>query len=178
VGDELMRSGWGIALLTAAAMTAGPAHAQNPPVLPFGWERPTDKDLAGTNWEFRQDKPDRSVRAEGDFNGDGQPDRAELLLDRMTKQYALFVFLAGANAPIELDRGKLDELGRIGIYAGKPGRVKTACGKGYDSRDPKCERGEKFVEMPYAPIAYGQFESGGSHYYWKNGKFIEVWTSD
>ena len=169
------RSRVGLALFSAL-LCAAPAVAQLPP-LPAGWVRPTDADLQG-NWEFRKDSPGRDVRIRADFNGDGRQDSAELLINRPAKAFALFAFLDGAPVPMELTRADLKFLGSMGIYADPPGRYETACGKGFDGRDPKCEHGQKFVDMRYPSIAYFVFESGGDNFYWDGTKFVQVWTSD
>ena len=173
-----MRTGWGIGLLTLATMMAGAAHAQGLPAAPPGWTRAAEADLAGPDWESRKDKPHRYVRAEGDFNGDGQADRAELLVNRTTQRFGLFVFLAGAKAATELDGGKLGELTRLGISTQQPGRRQTTCGKGYDRDDPKCLKGIPFVDVKHASIGFFMFESATSEFYWTGSKFEHFWTSD
>jgi hypothetical protein len=146
--------------------------------LPEGWERPTNADLAGLNLEFRKDKPGRYLVAEGDFDGDAVADRAEILVNRISRTYAVYAFLSKSPAPIELLDGRLKEVEGVGISAAKPGRVRTACGKGYDSKDPGCKRGIPFVDIPLQSIEYFGFETGASQFYWTGEKFERVWTSN
>ena len=162
--------------LLATLTCAAPAAAQTPP-LPAGWERPKDADLIG-NWEFRRDKPHRYARAEGDFNGDGKQDRAELLIDRKAGTYALFAFLGGAKTPVELEHQALSGLGSVGISTEPPGRKLTICGKGYYSADPQCKKGIPFIDVRFSSIGYFAFESATSEFYWTGSKFERFWTSD
>jgi hypothetical protein len=103
---------------------------------------------------------------------------AELLINRPEKAFALFAFLNGSPAPMELTRGDLEELGNMGISVGRPGHYETSRGKGLDGRDPKCEHGQKFVDFRYSSIAYYMFESSEDQFYWSGTKFEQVWTGD
>jgi hypothetical protein len=163
---------------TLAALLAPIASAQAPSALPEGWERPTDADLAGPNLQFRKDKPGRYLVAEGDFDGDGVADRAELLVNRVSKTFAVYAFVSKSAAPIELADGRIADVGRMAVSVAKPGRTRTACGKGYDSKDPGCKKGVPFVDIPFQSIEYFGFESGGSQFYWTGEKFDRIWTSD
>jgi hypothetical protein len=155
------------------ALVAAPKDA-----LPDGWERPIDADLAGPNLKFRQNKPQRFLRADGDFDGDGQADRAEILVNRQNRTFAVYAFASKLPAPIELADGNITDVGRMGISAAKPGRTMTACGKGYDVGDPGCKKGVPFIYTPFPSIEYFGFESGGSQFYWNGGKFEHIRTSD
>ena len=146
--------------------------------LPDGWERPTDADLAGPNLQFRKNKPQRYLRAEGDFDGDGQADRAEILVNRKTLTFAVYAFASKSPAPTELVDGKITDVGRMGISTAKPGRTLTACGKGYDAGDPGCKKGVPFVYTPFPSIEYFGFESGGSQFYWNGERFERFRTSN
>jgi len=166
------------AALLACLVVAAPAFAQAPPALPEGWEHPLDADLQGPNLQFRNNKPERYLRAEGDFDGDGVTDRAEILVNRISRTFAVYAFASKSPAPIELTDGRIGDVHRMAVSAAKPGRIRTACGKGYDSTDPGCKKGVPFVDVPLPSIEYFGFESGGSQFYWTGEKFERVWTSD
>src|SRR5262245_34058728 len=141
---------------TTAPAPALAAHIDN---LPDGWERPTDADLAGPNLQFRSNKPQRYLRADGDFDGDGQSDRVEMLVNRSTRTFAVYAFVSKSPTPIELADGRIGDVARMGISSAKPGRIRTACGKGYDAGDPGCKKGVPFVDVTRPSIEYFGFES-------------------
>jgi hypothetical protein len=159
-------------------LKASMAAAQASPTLPEGWERPTTADLAGPNLEFRKGKPGRYLVAEGDFDGDGVRDRAEILVNRISRTYAVYAFASKSPEPIELLDGRIKDVQGVGISTAKPGRTKTLCGKGYDAKDPDCRRGVPFVDIPLQSIEFFGFETSSSQFYWTGEKFERVWTSD
>lgn len=154
------------------------ASGQAASSLPEGWESPTNADLAGPNLELRANKPGRYLVAEGDFDGDGVSDRAEILVNRISRTYAVYAFISTASAPIELIDGRIHNVGRVGISVTDSGRIRTACGKGYDASDPECKRGVPFVDTPFQSIEYFGFESGASQFYWTGEAFTRISTSD
>ncbi len=172
-----IRSSSACALIALLAF-ANPASAQAPLALPDGWERPSSADLAGPNLEFRKKSPNRYLKAEGDFDGDGAVDTAELLVNRISKTYALYAFVSKSPAPIELTDGRIGDVQAMAVITAKPGRTQTTCGKGYDEKDPGCKKGVPFVDIPLPSIEFFGFESGGSQFYWTGEKFERVWTSD
>lgn len=159
---------------SALAIFAAPSvTAQTSPELPAGWERPTDADLAGPNWQFRNDRPDRHARAVADFDGDGAADTAELLLDQKNQKVALFVFLSG-QPPMKLEESRIGRIGNWGIAVQKPGYYQTACGMGYS----RCNKEPTEITLSLPGIDSYMFESASSVYYWTINKFVQVWTSD
>jgi hypothetical protein len=119
--------------------------------------------------------------AKGDFDGDGKEDIAELLLDLSGKHFGLFVKLAAAAEwqPLDSGQGDVRDLAEFGISPVKPGKYKTACGKGYG--DYACGHGEpEFLELSRPAVDYFYNESSDSIFYWdtKANKFIEIQMSD
>jgi hypothetical protein len=165
-----------IALATCLALSAhGAASAQT---LPPGWTRPTDADLQGPDWKARQAKPGKAIAVEADFNGDGKQDSAELLINRRAQSFALFAFLAGQPEPVQIVTSRLEFLERMGVAISPPGRYETACARGLDRTDPKCERGEKSIQTKHPSISYFIFASGADNLYWDGAKFIQVWATN
>jgi len=148
--------------------------AQEPPA---GWRRPS---LAETAAKWRQKSPTRFFTVRGDFDGDGKPDIAELLVNPSRSQFALFVKLASADTWQLLDKPyDLKSLGRFGIEVVKPGKYETACGKGYG--DWACANGEPdWLRLAHPGIDFFYTESSDSIYYWdtQSKKFRQVVMSD
>jgi hypothetical protein len=164
-----------IALATVLALSAyGAASAQT---LPPGWTRATDADLQGPDFKARQAKPGKALAVQADFNGDGKPDSAELLINKRSQSYALFAFLSGSDNPIQIVTSRLEFLERMGVAVSPPGRYETACARGLDRTDPKCERGEKSIQTKHPSISYFIFASGADNLYWDGSKFIQVWAT-
>jgi len=101
--------------------------------LPKGWRRLTRSETSDV---WRRKSPTRFVQVKGDFDGDGESDVAELLVNRSGQQCGLFVWLSSQSnqppKPIwQADKG----WGTIGIQAVRPGKYETLC-----SSDPsECE---------------------------------------
>ncbi len=121
--------------------------------------------------------PDRFLTAIGDFNGDGVQDRA-LLLVRGSK-LGVFVCLTTAQG---CDWRRLEEMdlafiGVMGIAAVRPGKYKTACGKGYW----ECEKDEPaLLVLKHDAIEFFKDESASSYYVFDRQKntFVAIAISD
>jgi hypothetical protein len=146
--------------------------------LPSGWRRPTTTEATG---QWRRKSASGFLVAKADFDGDGKKDVAELLIDEKGKQCALFVRLSSEKGEWQMLGKPLDlaDFDRFGIDFVKPGRYKTACGKGYG--DYACAHGEPdFLKTLNAAIDFFYTESSDSVFYWdgKARKWVEVLMSD
>src|SRR5712691_1804769 len=151
-------------------LTVGLVLGQN--IAPTGWRRITQAEAAD---DWRQKHSTRFLLVKGDFDGDGKPDVAELLLNPGSNRFALFVRLASTSKWERLgepiDAKNLD---RFGIDFVKPGKYETACGKGYG--DYACAHGEPdFLTLSTPGIDFFYTESSDSIFYWDQrlGKFAE-----
>jgi hypothetical protein len=155
-------------------LVSSAAFAQD---LPTGWRR---ANLAERASPWRRKSPTRFFRVEGDFDGDGRTDVAELLMNPTQKKFAVFVKLAGTQKWQRLgDAGDLGALDRFAIDLVKPGRYETACGKGYD--DSLCAHGElDYLVLSHPAIDFIYTESADSIFYWdqKTKAFREIAMSD
>ena len=83
--------------------------------------------------KWRAADPERYLVLNGDFDGDGKPDQARLLVRGDGKAFALFVKLAAREAALKLDEfPDIKKLPAIGIKRVGPGEYPTACARGYD----------------------------------------------
>jgi hypothetical protein len=167
-----------IALASVLALSVGGIASAQAPTPPPGWVRPTDAELQGPDFKARASKPGKALAVQADFNGDGKQDSAELLIKRGSQTFALFAFLSGAPEPIQIVTSKLEFLERMGIEIAPPGRYVTACSRGLDSADPKCERGAKTIDTKRPSISYFMFAGLADNLYWNGSKFDQVWKEE
>ena len=144
--------------------------------LPSGWREPTREEASGS---WRQKSPTRFLKVEGDFNGDGRLDVAQILVDPSTRKFGLFVKFGSAGQWQLLLALDLTFLGRYGIDYVKPGKYETACGKGYGNW--ACAHNEPdWLQLSHPGIDLFYTESSDSIYFWDqpSKKFRKVVMSD
>jgi hypothetical protein len=135
------------------------------PLLPKGWRVPT-KEETKYDLPIREEDPYRYLRVIADFDGDKITDEARILVNDSKNKMGIFVFLRRNNnyktiRLVEYDNKTWAEV--IGISIVKPGKYKTACGKGYFD----CHEGEPDVLVLKRPgINVFKFESANSFFYW------------
>jgi hypothetical protein len=165
-----------VGIFAVAILILRPSFAQD--TLPRGWRKPT---LAEAGADWRKKSPTRFLAAKGDFDGDGKQDVAELLVDISGKHFGLFIKRASAPDWLTVDgaQGEVKDLANFGIDLVKPGKYKTACGKGYG--DYACSHGEpEVLELSRPAVDYFYNESSDFIFYWdaKGKKFIQIQMSD
>jgi hypothetical protein len=145
--------------------------------LPKGWRRPTKTEVSN-RWRLKSTS--RFVTVEGDFDGDGRSDIAELLVNPSRKQLGLFVRLSSDQKWQLLDKPyAMGDFDRFGIDYVKPGKYETACGKGYG--DWACAHEEpEWLKLARPAIDFFYTESSDSIFYWDQNtkRFREVVMSD
>ncbi|UGQ47855.1 hypothetical protein [Massilia endophytica] len=164
-------------ILGLLATTIGSRASALDKNLPAGWRLPSTSEL---NAGWRPNRDERGAIANGDFNGDGFPDEAVLLLSLDGTKLGLFVFLSQRQKPFKIHQlanvdGSLLEV--MGIAKVPAGTYHTACGKGYW----ECRKNEaSTVPVDTDAIDYFKFESASSYFYWDRRKktFRRVWISD
>jgi hypothetical protein len=169
-------------ILVAALLLLGvPAvsAAEKPPI--DGWRYPTEADYTGDWGEAFKKHVPVPVHVQADFNGDGIIDDAWILIRTKNKGWGLFVFMGqpiSSKRVIQLDDNPSNDYPqRMGIALAKPGKYKTACGKGYF----ECEKGEpEVLNLTFPGIDYFAYESANSFFFWdkKNKAFKRIWMSD
>ena len=80
---------------------------------------------------------------------------------------------AGAR-PLRLDTGKLSDLPSIGVSAVKPGRYTDWCAR----KSPRPDQCVPIVEVPNQAVSVFMYESAARIFFFKNGEWLTIWTSD
>ena len=117
LSDRLSKLG---ILLTSALLTCMVSARET---LPTGWRKPVATEITGT---WRSKIPTKFLIVKGDFDGDGRPDLAEILVSASAKQSSLFVRLSG-NGDWQAIHSLGSGIGDIGIDLVRPGNYKTVC---------------------------------------------------
>jgi len=154
-------------------------HPQIKPPFPPGWHAAEKSDYSAENLSHINNRVPSHVKA--DFNGDGINDNAWILINETENKYGLFIFLSKKGSGYETvnlseHRKETDKL-YIGISLMRPGRYKTAFGKGYGDCGPN---DPKVIVLRNPGIDFFAFESGNSVFYWNPNKkeFMRIWLSD
>src|SRR6218665_987132 len=112
----------------------------------------------GANAQLRANDKTGSgyTQAVGDFDGDGEPDHASLKLEKPGgTAFKLVVALSG-DAGVERVLKSGENIQAVGIETVKPGRYKSACGKGAGVATAECVEA---VNVPHDGISLFTFES-------------------
>jgi hypothetical protein len=144
--------------------------------IPHGWRAPKSQEIAYEGATWRNEKPNKFLEAQADFDSDGKNDDAKLLVSSNGEEYALFVFL-GSGKTVRLAQEKTVHLQVMGIDLLQPGAHKTACGKGYW----ECKKGEpETLHLGTHGLLYFRPEGAASVYVWSSSAkgFYQVWLSD
>lgn len=158
-------------------LIAGGEFAAAQATLPVGWRLPTSTELAD---DWRGTETSRKAEVVGDFDGDGKPDRAALLISIKSQNLGLFVLLAGDRAGYWRKLDVINDrqaIHAMGLELVRPGHYTTACGKGYLSCKPDAP---KAIRLDGDALNYFKTESANRIFYLdKHTKsFRQVWMSD
>ena len=126
------------------------------------WAAPTTADLGDIDQGFRAESPERYLIAHGDFNGDGEQDRAAIVVRRASGEAAVLLYLAGRDqAPLVLNAFPSANISQLGIRTLKPGTHQPACARrGGADCDPATR-----ITIPNDGISLFISE-GSATYYW------------
>ena len=139
--------------------------------FPVGLRLPTKEELAKE--PMRKESPTKYARVTADFNGDGKPDYAFILIGVKNRKMALAVKLSNENGYdwkiIEKDQFDWDF--PMAIELAKPGKYETACGSGMVEGCAKDE--PKSITLKNPGFFYGPMDSGGGGIvFWNSKKMI------
>src|ERR1700692_4504220 len=119
-------------LLTLVLMSATAAQKDALRLQP--WRPPTTAQLGSAEEQkWRNDDPAHYLSVVGDFDGDGKPDEARIMVRGDGKGFALFVKLAARDTALKLEElPDIKKLPSMGIKLVAPAEYPTACARGYD----------------------------------------------
>jgi hypothetical protein len=164
-----------------AIVGAEPADHAKRDDLPRGWRIPTGANLGSpSEQKWREADPSRYLAVSDDFNGDGLPDVALLLIRDDGAAYALFVGLAqkdGRHPFVKLDEfPDAKELASRGIKRVAPGEYPTACARGLDCAEDE----PRYIHLKHDAIDYFTHDAANRYYYWNelNHSFSQVGIND
>lgn len=138
------------------------------------WRYPSETDYLGDWAEYRKSIP-KPFHAKGDFNGDGKPDEAWIMISNDEASWGLFVFFSDRPDAILLDKKDTTKIKpqSMGISTMSPTDFKKIC---KIRTDPEC----KTLTLKNDAIDYFTYESASSVFYWdvQNQEFKRFWQGD
>lgn len=140
--------------------------------FPAGLRLPTKQELAED--PSRNESPTKFAKVTADFNGDGKPDTAFLLVNVKNHKRVLAVKLSSENSYEWkiIDKGEFDwSYPQMAISSSEPGEnYKTSCGAGLT----KCSKNEpKSFTLKNSGLWYSPMDQGGAQLFaWNHKKII------
>ncbi len=133
------------------------------------WTQPTSEMLGDRNADLRARSSERYLVARGDFDGDGQPDRAAVMVRAGSGEAAVLLYLANRLAsPLVLQTLGARNLAQIGIETVKAGIYQPSCARqGGADCDPSTR-----ITLPHEGISLFTFE-GPATYYWIDAQQVK-----
>ena len=172
VKTTLLKTGLLFVLVFAlSAPSAAPAQT----CTEYAASRVTERTMSDRRAHGRLLAADAHLTAVGDFDGDGRTDEAffTLLVDG---NYVVVACLEDGKRAVRMPRFEVRGPGFCcyGIHTLPPGIHLSRCAKGYNG---PCS-GIAELELDYDAILFFRYESAGGFFYWSNGKFKQIMTSD
>ena len=155
-----------IKFLLLIVLLSSTAAAQKDLTRTQPWHAPTTAEL-GTPEEqkWRADDPTHYLVMTGDFDGDGKPDEARLMVRGDGKAIALFVKLAARDTALKLDEfAEINMLPSIGIKRVTSATYPTACARGFDCAEDE----PRYIHVTHDAIDYFHHDAADHYYYWND----------
>jgi len=172
-------------LLILIILFGNTAYGDGEIETPEGFKKPKNE-LFFEEW--RAEDPNKYLKAEGDYNGDGKKDYAHVFEHSVGAGMAIFVYLSQIEKDTNLiikifdtkeDKAiikatkkypKIDFISKYLLYYGirtiPPGKYTTACGKGYFKCGGEGAEEEE-IDIKYDAIDFFHYDAGGnSYFYW------------
>jgi len=167
-----------VKMLLLLVLASSAAAAQKDNADAQGWRPPTAAELgAPEEQKWRQEDPARYLTVTGDFDGDGKPDEARLMVRGDGKAFALFVKLGARDAAQKLDEfPDVSMLPAIGIKRVAPDTYPTACARGLDCAEDE----PRYIIVKHDAIDYFRHDQANRYYYWNDSRhaFAQVGIND
>jgi hypothetical protein len=167
-----------VRVLLVLALAGWAAAAQRDSPSGQSWRPPTAAELGNAaDQKWRQDDPGRYLVVTGDFDGDGKPDEARLLVRGDGKAFALFVKLGARDVAQKLDEfPDVSKLPAIGIKRIVPDTYPTACARGLDCAEDE----PRYIIVKHDAVDYFRHDQANRYYYWNDSRhaFAQVGIND
>lgn len=163
--------------LAALSVPGEKAGVSDKPSFPTGWVAVTRKDVENTSdFQLRRRSATGFLRARGDFDGDGKPDLAVLAKSAIGDRAGVVFRLSSRAEPVihALSSPVPVTVASLGVDRVAPGAYKTACAKGYGTRE-SCV--ETFTSRQDG-VALFQFEASSSYLFWLDERLVEIDITD
>jgi hypothetical protein len=153
-----------IMVVLAVALVTSAAAAEKESAELQTWRAPTAAELGSAQQQkWRENDATRYLTLTGDFDGDGKPDAARLLVRSDGKAFALFVKLAARDTILKLDEfPDMSTLPVIGIKRVAPNTYPTACARGLDCAEDE----PRYIHLTHEAIDFFKHDSASTYYYW------------
>jgi hypothetical protein len=167
----------GVHLWLAVLALAGAAPQER--VMPEGWRPPTSREMERSRSRHAAEmglaRSNQQFSVAGDFDADGLPDEAMILVNDREMKFAVFLD-RGAGGPIVRlsDRMPLDLIWNHGLAVTAPGVYPTACGRGVGEE----EGCQKEVTLRAPGVSLMTYQAGVETFYWTAGGFKLTTLSD
>lgn len=157
-----------IAVLALIALMTSEVVAEPHSLAVSGWRNPTPAELGtAEDQQWREVDPARYLFLIGDFDGDGKPDEARLMVRGDGKAFGLFVKLAARDAVVKLDEfPDIKMLPSMGIKRVAPAEYPTACARGLDCAEDE----PRYIRVTHDAIDYFQHDVVDRYYYWSDSR--------
>jgi len=136
-----------------------------------GWRQLSGREIASLTDARRAEHPEQPpprVEVTGDFNGDGKPDRALLMVNQAGDRFAPYVFDGAGAAPVAVAGEEArDRLYRYSLAVMPEGSVYGFCDEG--SLDTTNCEGLKSLRG--AALIFFEVDNGGSIYGWDGSSY-------
>ena len=155
-------------LLMFVVLVSSAAAAERDSLRTRPWRPPTSAELGSPQeQQWRADNPQHYLVVAGDFDGDGKPDEARLVVRGDGKAFALLVRLAARDSAVKLDEfPDMWMLPVIGIRRVAPDTYPTACARGLDCAEDE----PRYIHVKHDAVDFFKYYSANTYYYWNESR--------
>ena len=153
-----------LAMFALLVVLPAAAHAQGE------WKPVKLSDLRGTaDYQYRVNGYD-FLGAQGDFDGDGKTDSADLVTNPQVQKWGLLVRFGNGDSDV-VATGPLKDLETMAVTTVEPGLYLTTCG----ADDRECQRN---LDLKTQAVSLFQFEGANRYIYFTGKNAHTAWISN
>jgi hypothetical protein len=132
------------------------------------WHPPTAAQLGSAEEQkWRDGDPAHYLSVTGDFDGDGKPDEARIMVRGDGKGFAIFVKLGASPTPVKIEElPDITKLRSMGIKLVPPAEYPTACARGLDCAEDE----PRYIRVKHSAIDFFQPDVADRYYYWDDAR--------